>query len=204
MSHFDDSARVWDNNPIHWERSRAIARAMQPIIAQKEGLKALEYGAGTAILSFLINNHFSRIVLMDSSEEMVKVMHEKVSKSELNHLVPLRFDLEHHDFKDETFDIIFSQMVFHHVEKIENLVKRMFNILNPGGFLVIADLYPENGTFHDFDFKGHKGFDPAELGKTIEKSGFKNIEHNQCFVVRRESPNGTIREYPIFLLSASK
>lgn len=204
MSHFDDAARNWDNNPIHWERSKAIANVIKSAIPIKSGMKALEYGAGTAILSFILQDQFKEITLMDSSTEMVKVMQEKVVKNGFKHLKPLYFDLEHYNYIEETFDIIYSQMVFHHVENINALLEQFDKILNPGGYLAIADLYTEDGTFHDFNFNGHKGFDPVELAKTISEYNFHTISHNQCYVVKRENPNGTIKEFPIFLLTALK
>jgi ubiquinone/menaquinone biosynthesis C-methylase UbiE len=195
MSHFDDVARGWDNNPAHLDRSKAVARAMQSVLPSETGLKALEYGAGTAILSSLLKDLFSEITLMDSSSEMVKVMNEKVLTSGYSHLTPLLFDLEHNDY---------LEMVFHHVGNIDVLVQRLYKLINPGGQLLIADLFTENGTFHDSSFKGHNGFNPEELGKTLEKYQFKNVAYKQCFVERRQSPNGTVREYPMFLLTANK
>jgi ubiquinone/menaquinone biosynthesis C-methylase UbiE len=49
-------------------------------------MKALEYGAGTGILSFLLSESFSEITLMDNSQEMVNVMHEKVISGKLKSL----------------------------------------------------------------------------------------------------------------------
>jgi len=204
MSHFDNVASTWDNNPIHWERSKAIATEIESAIPIKPDMKALEYGAGTAILSFLLQNRFSKITLMDSSPEMVKVMNEKVLLGGLTHLKPLLFDLEHNDYNGEKFDIIYSQMVFHHVENIEFLLERFYKIINPGGYLIIAHLFAEDGSFHDYTFTGHKGFNPEELGKILEKYKFGNIKFNQCYAIKRESPNGTIKEFPVFLLYSEK
>lgn len=204
MSHFNDAAKTWDNNPIHWDRSKAIALEIETLIANKPKLKALEYGAGTAILSFLLSDKFSEITLMDNASEMVKVMTEKVSKTGKKHLKPIFFDLEHHDYTAETFDIIYSQMVLHHVEDIDTLFQRFYTILRPGGYLVIADLFVEDGTFHDYSFTGHKGFDPDELSKTLANFQFQNTSYKQCYAIKRESPNGTIKEYPIFSLITCK
>ena len=122
MSEFDNRASGWDNDPVHWERSRAIAKELLEMIPVKPGMQALEYGAGTGILSFLLSEKFSEITLMDNSVEMVKVMHEKVIKNKVSNLNPLYFDLEHSDYNDRKFDCVFSQMVLHHVTDTEQLL----------------------------------------------------------------------------------
>ena len=162
-------------------------------------MKALEYGAGTGILSFLLKDHFSEITLMDSSQEMIKVCVEKSEFYQTSHIRPIWFDLEHTYF-DDKFDIIYNQMVMHHVNGVEGMLHKFYDLLNPGGFLAIADLFSEDGSFHGIDVKVHCGFDPEELTSILKNVGFKNVEHKTCFEVKRESG----RKYPVFLLVARK
>ena len=112
MSDFDDRARTWDENPMHMERSVAIAAKMGEILPLSKQIKALEYGAGTGILSFLLSEKLDQIVMMDNSSEMVKVMEEKISLRNTNNLFPVKFDLEH-ELPEQKFDLVFSQMVLH-------------------------------------------------------------------------------------------
>jgi tRNA (cmo5U34)-methyltransferase len=203
MSQFDASAREWDSNPGHWERSEAIAKAIIETVPLKPGMKALEFGAGTGILSFLLESHFSEITLMDSSGEMVKVMHEKVERTGLKYLRPLFFDLEKADYSDQTFDCIYTQMAMHHVGDIGKVVDRFFEMLNPGGWLAIADLYREDGSFHGDGFTGHPGFEPEQLKNTFEKAGLSQVTTRPCFVVRKMI-NTSLLEFPVFLMTAQK
>jgi tRNA (cmo5U34)-methyltransferase len=203
MNEFDSRARNWDSNPIHWERSEAIAKAILSQIPLKSGMNALEYGAGTGILSFLLAEKFAEITLMDNSREMVQVMHEKVANTHLEHLKPLDFDLEQSDYTTQTFDCIFTQMVLHHVSEPQLLLTKFYRMLNPGGYLAIADLYQEDGSFHGDDFTGHKGFDPSVLQTQLEKTRFTNIVTQPCYAIRK-TIGDTVREFPIFLMVGSK
>ena len=72
MNEFDSKAREWDMNQMHWERSEAVAQQLIEMVPLSKKMKALEFGAGTGILSFLLHDHLSEIVLMDNSKEMVK------------------------------------------------------------------------------------------------------------------------------------
>jgi tRNA (cmo5U34)-methyltransferase len=204
MSEFDHKAGGWDANPEHWERSGAVAKHMQEMIPLEKHMKAMEFGAGTAILSFLLHEQFEEVVLLDSSPEMVKVMQNKIAGSEIGNLKPILFDLEHNDYHQGRFDIIYTQMVLHHIGDIEILFKRFNDIINPGGYLAIADLYTEDGSFHKGDTGVHKGFDVDGLAKILKKNHFTKIAHKQCYIVKRDNGNGQVREYPVFLLVAGK
>lgn len=199
MSEFDARAQEWDKDKMHVDRSIAIAAELEKMIPLNPTMKALEYGAGTGLLSFLLKDKFSEITLMDSSREMIKVCVEKTEYFKTNHILPIWFDLEHKDF-DGNFDIIYNQMVLHHVNDYEAIIYTFHSMLNPGGYLAIADLYPEDGSFHGPEVKVHWGFDPEKLTEILAIAGFKNIEYHTCFEVKRESG----AKYPVFLLVAKK
>ncbi|MCX6236137.1 MAG: class I SAM-dependent methyltransferase [Bacteroidia bacterium] len=199
MSSFDSRAREWDKDKMHMERSVAIAAELEKMIPINHSMKALEYGAGTGILSFLLKDRFSEITLMDSSQEMIKVCVEKIEYHQTNHIVPLWLDLEQGKY-DGKFDIIYNQMVLHHVNDFEAIINTFYSLLNRGGYLAIADLYPEDGSFHGIDVKVHLGFDPETLAVILKHTGFKNVEYKTCFEMERESG----KRFPIFLIIAQK
>ena len=196
MSEFDIKARGWDNDQRHVDRAMTIAAGMKKHIPLKSGMKALEYGSGTGLLSFALKDVFSEIVLMDNSQEMIRVCEEKSAYYKTPHIRPVWFDLEHKDYP-EKFDIIYSLMVLHHVTDVDTLLNRFSGMLNPNGIIVISDLYEEDGSFHDSD-NVHKGFDPDKLLDVLEGKGFNRGMYTHCYNVKR--PNG--REYPVFLLWA--
>ena len=117
MNDFDVRAKTWDENPIHMERSYAIATKMGTMIPIHNGMKALEFGAGTGILSFLLRDKLGTIVMMDNSAGMVEVMKEKVVFEKAVNFVPLCYNLENEMYND-FFDLIFNQMVLHHIAAV--------------------------------------------------------------------------------------
>ena len=175
MSEFDSRAREWDKDKMHMERSVAIAAGLEGMIPIQPSMKALEYGAGTGILSFLLKDRLSDITLMDSSREMINVCMEKIQYHKTNHIHPLWIDLENTQF-DGKFDLIYNQMVLHHVKGVEIMLQNFYDLLNPGGYLAIADLFTEDGSFHGIDVKVHWGFDPAALSVILHNAGFKNVD----------------------------
>ncbi len=196
---FDDKASSWDQNPTHIERSVAIAAALKDFVPLNKNMKALEYGAGTGLLSFQLRDEFREIVLMDSSREMIRICEQKSAAFGTRHITPLMFDLER-DTYDGKFDIIYSQLVFHHINDTNAVISKFHEMLHPGGYLVIADLYAEDGSFHGQDVVVHQGFDPGALSVQLNSRGFKDSSYQQCYQIRKE--NG--RDYPVFILKCVK
>ena len=204
MNEFDVKAADWDNNPMHWDRSEAVASEIMKLIPLNKEMKALEYGAGTGITSFLLKDYLKNITLMDSSSEMVKMINKKIESTGVKNMKTLNFDLENSDYKAEKFDLIFTQMVLHHVTDIENILKKFYNLLNPGGFLAIADLYTEDGSFHGEGFYGHNGFDINALSALAKDQGFGETNHKTCFVINKKINDNETKQFEVFLLTAKR
>jgi len=203
MSEFDMKANDWDKNIVNIERAREIANHLLKIIQFRPGMKAMEFGAGTALLSFMLHDLFSSITLIDSSQEMIRICNEKISQTKSNHIEAIKIDLETEYFEDK-FDVVYSQMAFHHVSDIGKMVHKLHHLLNDGGLLAIADLYPEDGSFHGEGFTGHLGFDPEWLSSLLSHSGFKTVSYNECYIQKKIDSDGKQKEYPVFLMIATK
>ena len=132
MNEFDQKAKEWDMNPVHVERSGAIADLLLKAIHMDKDMTALEYGAGTGLLSLMLKDRLGKITLMDSSEGMINVIREKISQQGILNLEPVYFDLEKDTYGDE-FDFVFTQMVLHHVEDINGILHKFNILLKPGG-----------------------------------------------------------------------
>ena len=204
MNEFDIKAAEWDKNPMHWDRSRAIANEIIKLVPLNKGMTALEYGAGTGITSFLLRDYLKEITLMDNSTEMIRIIDEKINSSQVKNLKTLNFNLETDDYKNGKFDLIFTQMVLHHVTDIEKIVNKFHLLLNPKGYLVIADLYEEDGSFHGEGFTGHKGFNVDALSDILRKNRFSGINHKTCFVIDRKISETQSKQFEVFIMTAKK
>jgi tRNA (cmo5U34)-methyltransferase len=204
MNEFDLKASGWDENPIHHARSEAIAKEMLRLLPIKKEMSAMEFGAGTGILSFMLKDFFNDIILMDSSTEMVNVANKKIDAMGAKNLKTIVFDLEHETYSGKPFDLIFTQMVLHHVNDIEKLFGNFYRILNPNGFIAIADLYTEDGSFHEEGFSGHNGFNVEDLTLTLNKCNFRVSSAEQCFTINRKISEKVTHQYPVFLLIANR
>jgi tRNA (cmo5U34)-methyltransferase len=201
---FDLKALAWDNNPMHFDRSAAIAKKMIAALPLNKKMTALEFGAGTGILSFMLKDNLKEILMIDSSAEMINITNQKIKAARISNLKTMVFDLDQNNFTDRSFDLIFTQMVMHHVSDIKAMFVKFHNMLKPGGYLAIADLYKEDGSFHGEGFSGHNGFNPEELKVSVESSGLQVASFDECFIIERKISDDIISHYPVFLLTASR
>lgn len=199
MNEFDLKAKDWDKNRLNLERAQSIAGYLTDRIKFRPGMKAMEFGAGTALLSFELKDLFKSIALLDNSKEMIRICDQKISETQSDHIHTVLIDLEKVDL-DEKYDIIYSQMAFHHLIDIENILKKLHQMLNNDGVLAIADLFTEDGSFHGEGFTGHNGFDPDWLASLLKKAGFVNIRWEQCFIQKKIDAFGAINDYLVFMI----
>ena len=202
MNEFDQKARDWDKNRMNLERTIAVAGQLSKLIPEKPGMKALEFGAGTGLLSFYLKYLFSQITLMDSSAEMLKMAESKMDETDRQKFQTLFLNIETEEYSGEKLDVIYNQMVLHHIKDPSAIFRKFYQMLNLGGILAISDLYEEDGSFHDFNMDIHRGFDPEKLRHQIIGLGFEKTTVSPCFVIRKELTPDLIKEYPVFLLSA--
>ncbi len=203
MSKFDKVALTWDENPVRMELTRNIAKGIIENLPLKSDMKVLDFGCGTGLLSFFILPYVKEVVGVDNSTKMVEVFNKKAEDNNIENAKAYKIDLENESLNDD-FDLIISSMVFHHIEDIEKILKSLYSHLKNGGYIAIADLVKEDGTFHD-DNEGvvHFGFDVEELKSLFEKVGFKNVKSYVVHTVKKQRENGE-REYPIFLIVGNK
>ena len=197
---FDQKAKMWDQAGQRQARSRVIAEAMRAMLPPLRGRRALEYGAGTGLLSMELLDELGSLVAIDISEGMLEAFRQKTVGRASVKIVA--HDLSREDLDEAPFDLIFSAMTLHHVQGVEELLGRFRRLLLPGGHLAIADLEKEDGSFHEDPHSYfHAGFEPAQLARALERAGFRDVRHARVFTMSK-SVRGVAKEFPLFLIVA--
>ena len=204
MTNFDEHAKDWDSDPKKVERARTVADAMRKSIPLSREMTALEYGCGTGLLSFALQEELGQITLADTSQGMLDVLVEKISTSGVRNMKPLRLDLTTDPLPKERFHLTYSLMTLHHVQDTEVILKKFADILMPNGILLVADLDKEDGSFHtDGTTDVHKGFARDALQKQVEANGFDDVKFSTAYTIKKKIGEET-RIFPVFLMSARK
>jgi 2-polyprenyl-3-methyl-5-hydroxy-6-metoxy-1,4-benzoquinol methylase len=203
MVDFNARSQGWDIDPVHIERAHVVAAAIRARVPLKSAMSALEYGCGTGLLGFALQPYLAQITLADSSEGMLAVLKGKLTSLGIHNMTAIKLDLITDPLPRERFDLICTLMTLHHVLNTDQILSNFHTLLNQAGFLCIADLDREDGSFHGPEFSGHKGFDRQDLAVEVARAGFTNIEFATVHTMTREV-DGRQVSFPIFLMSAEK
>lgn len=196
---FDERAASWDELPERVELAMAIADAVNKSVSLKPEMRAFEYGCGTALLGFLLKPKLGELVLADTSEGMLKAAEEKIIKTGFTDISTISLDLSTQPSPEDKFDFIFTQMTFHHINDYSEVTEKFFEMLKPGGFLCVADLEKEDGSFHEGKETVHNGIDSTILAQILLERGFDVKNRVLAHTIKKNN-----REYPVFLVSAMK
>jgi len=204
MNNFDLRAKDWDSDPEKVERARVVAEEIRNAVPLSKNMNAFEYGCGTGLLSFALQHDLGEITLADTSQVMLDVLHEKIANAGVTSMHPVQLDLSTGPLPAEKYHITYSLLVLHHIHDVKGILSRFYDVLEPNGYLIVADLDKEDGSFHrDGTADVHKGFSQNELQKWVEDAGFGNVNFSTTYEIKKEV-DGMEKSFPVFLMTAQK
>jgi ubiquinone/menaquinone biosynthesis C-methylase UbiE len=203
MNEFDQKAAQWDAKPIRVERAHAVAASIKAAVPLSAHMMALEYGCGTGLLSFVLQPQLGHITLADSSSGMLDVLRDKIAAAHVRNMTPVQLDLLIDPLPAERYQLIYTLMTLHHIADTDRMLRAFYDLLDPQGYLCVADLDKEDGSFHADEFHGHLGFDRQELAARARQIGFQSIRFTTVYHMIKDV-NGVSKDFPIFLLVATK
>ncbi len=198
MADFDARAETWDDAD-KVKRAEEIAAAVRRAVPLSRTMTALEYGAGTGLLSFSLRDALGPITLADSSAGMRAVAERKIAAANARNMRVIDLDLMRDPLPRERFDLIFSTMTLHHVPDVPRVLAAFHALLNPGGWMCHTDLDAEAGSFHGPEVHVHHGFERRTLRAWLAAAGFAHIEVGDCCAIAHHG-----RSYSIFLARCQK
>ena len=200
-SDFDARAATWDDDPTKVERAQAVADEIIARVPLSRTMRALEYGCGTGLLSFMLRPRLGDVTLADVSEGMLAVAARKIASARDASMRAEKLDYFVDPVPVRAFDVIYSLMTLHHIPDTAGILERLRRALDAPGFLCIADLDTEDGSFHGAGFDGHLGFDRGELAAKARQAGFASVDFTTAYTMTKEVGNGH-RTFSIFLMVA--
>jgi len=196
LNSFDTRAKSWDLKERRVVNAKAIAKAIEQKIAFNKSMHIADFGVGTGLLGSFLAKNVAKITGIDNSKAMLKEFLEKdfACKQEIYEVDANKEELE------GDFDGIISSMTLHHIKDIEKLFDNFYKILKEGGFIALADLVQEDGSFHS-DNSGvyHFGFAKDDIIKIAQKSGFRDISFDVVHTISKPH-----KDFDVFLLTAKK
>lgn len=101
---------------------------------------------------------------------------------------------------NKKFDGIISSMTMHHIKGVKEMFANFYSMIDESGFIAIADLDLEDGSFHTEDTGVfHLGFDRDEFLNIAKEVGFNKLKISPASIAYK--PYG---KFPVFLLTGYK
>jgi ubiquinone/menaquinone biosynthesis C-methylase UbiE len=204
-SRFDEAAAQWDNNPGRVDLARAVGEAIGCTIPLQPGWRVLDYGAGTGLLTLNLQPRVASMVALDSSTAMLEKLTQNLAAATISNVQTRHWDLEAQPFPEPGFDLVVSSMTLHHLRNAPLVLSRLAAILEPGGWLAVADLDSEDGSFHgQADDVFHHGFERGQIAEWLTNARLKWISVSDAHSMSKLSSTGEVRSYGIFLAMGQK
>lgn len=195
---FDAVALQWDEEPRRVKLAQDIAAAITVNVPLSPDWNALDFGCGTGLVTMQLAPALRSITGIDSSAGMLARLEAKIQASGYTTVRAELCELTAGKNPSGTYHLIVSAMALHHIETIPPLLRMMKSLLHPGGWIAIADLAREDGSFHD-DPTGvfHNGFTADEIAGMFAATGFSSPSVTTATHVAKGE-----RRFPVFLATA--
>ena len=199
-SRFDEKARDWDTAERR-VRAEAVAQAIRESVPLSGHARVIDIGAGTGLLGLAVAAEVGEVVLAEPSAGMLEVAAEKLADGAHPNVSAVRFDLLTDPAPPGPFDLAISLLVLHHLADTRAALAAIRDLLLPGGWMALADLDAEDGSFHGAGAEGihHHGFDRRAIEDIAHDVGFAEVSARLATELERD---GQI--YPVFLFTGRR
>ncbi|HIJ96127.1 MAG TPA: class I SAM-dependent methyltransferase [Desulfuromonadales bacterium] len=195
---FDLAALVWDEEPRRVQLAMDIVLAIKSSVPLSTEWDGLDIGCGTGLVTLQLAPFLRNITGLDSSCGMLDKLAEKVKISGIKNVRSVLRDLAAGEMPEGKYHLITSAMTLHHITEIEPLLSSLRAFLSHGGWIALADLATEDGSFHD-DPSGvfHHGFSATELTAMLENCGYSHVSVTTAAIIGKNE-----KAYPVLLATA--
>jgi ubiquinone/menaquinone biosynthesis C-methylase UbiE len=177
-------AQVMSHFGIDWleRKEREIeenSSLMIKNLAVKPGMLIADIGAGSgfhsALLSKMVGN--GKVFAVDVESEMIAYLNARIQRENLSQVVPVLCTEKNVPLVENSIDLILLVDVYHEFSYPYEMALSMFNVLKPGGKLVLVEFRAEDATV---PIKTIHKMSEAQAIKEIKIAGFtfeKNISN---------------------------
>jgi ubiquinone/menaquinone biosynthesis C-methylase UbiE len=135
---FERVASEWDTMRLTYYDERVIDR-MSEISNLVEDMRVADIGTGTGFVAAGVAPRVKSVVALDNSPKMLDVARKNLDALSIGNVDLLLGEITTLPLSNDSVDAAFANMVLHHAEDPEAMLREMTRVVKPGGAIVIAD-----------------------------------------------------------------
>ncbi|HYE11859.1 MAG TPA: class I SAM-dependent methyltransferase [Patescibacteria group bacterium] len=178
---FDMIANSYDTSE-RVQIAKVSSDAIREYLVDAKSKTAIDFGCGTGLVGMNLLNDFKSILFLDTSQNMIDKIKQKITDFNIQNVDTLCFDFEKESRSDLHADYIFMAQVLLHIDDVELVLSRLYDVLNVGGHLLIVDFNKNEEIVSDMV---HNGFDQEKLIDLMIKIGYKKIQSKTFYTGSR-------------------
>jgi ubiquinone/menaquinone biosynthesis C-methylase UbiE len=189
LERFDKLAKEWDSKPMRVQSALQFVDGIISIINKDlSDYSLLDYGCGSGLVSFGFKDMVKNIVGMDYSVGMINRFNEKVHQLGYDNIISKKHNINIDNLDHNIFDMAVTNMTMHHIKDYNMFIKKLTNSVKKNGYVCIADLEVEDGTFHTDGNNGveHFGFDKFDIYRKFYNNGLVCLGVETLHTINKE------------------
>ena len=169
---FEMIANIYDTSE-RIQIAKVSSDAIREYLVDAKSKNAIDFGCGTGLVGMNLLNDFNSMLFLDTSQNMINQIKQKISDFNFQNVDTLCFDFEKEGLSNLYADYIFMAQVLLHINDVELILSRLYDVLNIGGHLLIVDFNKNEKVVSDMV---HNGFAQEKLTDIMTKIGYRDIQ----------------------------
>jgi ubiquinone/menaquinone biosynthesis C-methylase UbiE len=174
---FDRMAGGYDTK-IRVHNAKIVSDKIRAELSDTQDKSALDYGCGTGLVGLALADLFKSMLLVDASPPMVAQVQAKILAAHIDTASARCMDFCANPPAGISADVILMSHVLLHVPDYPLLLSRLFDVLIPGGRLLLVDFDKNENITSDLV---HPGFDQPELIRLLRRIGFADAKSHTFY-----------------------
>ena len=170
---FEIQAQNFESKDINFTKEEYLNHTLSCVVPNNQDI-VLEVAAGTCACGRSFAPLVQTVVCLDATLPMLQIGKREATNSHLNNMVFVKGYAEELPFLDDSFDIVFSRLAFHHFIDIDNNFAEMVRVLKPGGKLVMIDMEAAATDLRETEDKIERMRDPSHV-RNMSKAEMTNL-----------------------------
>ena len=122
---------------------RYTGKHLMSLLPNRTDITIVDLGSGTGFFTDILASKYQQTIGVDISNKMLTFAQENRSKE----ISWLEADAYHLPLKDNSIDVIYSNLVIQWCDHLDIIVKEILRVLKPGGLFIFSTLL--DGTLHE-------------------------------------------------------